>query len=74
LTGLETGNAVIGYPATGFAPAVGFVSSVICFYLPAALIASRYPEGWQRISMRVVASWIVAIAAIDMAFMIVRSG
>lgn len=74
LTGLEARYAVIGHPAAGFAPAVGFASSAICFYLPLALIASLYPEGWQRIAMRVVASWVVAIAAIDMAFMIVRSG
>jgi len=74
LTGLEAGDAVIVDPATGFAPAVGFLSSAICFYLPAALIASRYTEGWQRIAMRVVASWIAAIAAIDIAFMIVGSG
>jgi hypothetical protein len=74
LTGLEARNAVIGDAGAGFASAVGFLSSVICFYLPAALIASLYPEGWQRIVMRVVASWIAAIAAMDIAFMIVRSG
>lgn len=74
LTGMEAGDAVIVDPATGFATAVGFLSSAICFYLPAALIASRYTEGWQRIAMRVVASWIAAIAAIDIAFMIVGSG
>ena len=73
LTGLEAGNAVIVDPATGSAPAIGFLSSAICFYLPAALIASRYTEGWQRIAMRVVASWIAAIAAIDIAFMMVGS-
>lgn len=74
LTGLEIGSAVIVDPATGFAPVVGFAFSAICLYLPAALIASRYPEGWQRIAMRVMASWIAAIAAIDIAFMIVGSG
>ena len=74
LTGIEAGDAVIVDAATGFAPAVGFLSSAICFYVPAALIASRYPGGWQRIAMRVVASWIAAIAAIDIAFMIVGSG
>ena len=74
LTGLEARNAVIGHPAAGFAPAIGFASSAICFYLPLALIASLYPEGWQRIAMRVVASWIMAIATIDMAFMVVQSG
>lgn len=74
LTGLEAGNAVTGGPTTGFAPAVGFVASAIALYLPTALIAGRYPHGWQRIAMRVLASWIAAIAAIDIAFMIVRSG
>jgi hypothetical protein len=74
LTGLEIGNAVIVDSATGFAPAVGFVSSAICLYLPAALTANLYPEGWHRIAMRVVASWIAAIAAIDIAFMIGQSG
>ena len=73
LIGLEAGSAVIDDPATGFAPAVGFLSSAICLYLSAALIASRYTEGWQHIAMRVVASWIVAIAALDIAFMIVGS-
>ncbi len=74
LTGLEAGNTLIGGPAAGFASMAGFVSSAICFYLPAALISSLYPHGWQRIAMRVVASWIAAIAAIDIAFMIGRSG
>jgi hypothetical protein len=74
LTGLEAQAAVIGEPATGFAPAVGFISSAICLHLPAVLIMSRYPGGWQRIAMRVVASWIAAIAAIDIAFMIGRPG
>jgi hypothetical protein len=73
LTGIEAGIALIGDPPTGFVSAVGFVSSAICFYLPAALIASHYPHGWQRIAMRVVASWVAAIAVIDIAFMIARS-
>jgi hypothetical protein len=74
LIGLEAGNPATGGPTTRFAPAAGFVVSAIGMYLPTALIADRYPNGWQRITMRVVASWIAAIAAIDIAFMIVRSG
>jgi hypothetical protein len=74
LTGTEAGHAVSVDLATGFAPAVGLLSSAICFFVPAALIASIYPEGWQRIAMRVVASWIAAIAVIDIAFTIVGSG
>jgi len=73
LAGLEARHAIIGSPAPGLALPVGFVLSAICLYLPAALIASRYPEGWQRTAIRVVASWIAAIASIDIAFMIVRS-
>jgi hypothetical protein len=70
LTGLEAGNAVVVNRATGFAFAVGFLSSVISVYMAAALIVSRYTAGWQRIAMRVMASWIVAIATIDIAFMV----
>ncbi len=73
LTGLEAGNPVTGGPIAGFAPAAGFVASAIGLYLPAALIAGRYPHGWQRIAIRVLGSWIAAIAAIDIAFMTVRS-
>lgn len=73
LTGIEAGIVLIGEPPTEFVSAVGFVSAAICFYLPAALIANHYPHGWQRIAMRVVASWIAAIAVIDIAFMIARS-
>jgi len=74
LTGLEARNAVVNSSAAGLALPFGFVLSAICLYLPAALVASHYAEGWQRIAMRVVASWIAAIAAVDIAFMIDRSG
>ncbi|MCG7911405.1 MAG: HupE/UreJ family protein [Candidatus Thiodiazotropha taylori] len=74
LTGLEAGEAVNDDPAAGSELIVGFLSSAICFYFSATLVASRYTEGWQRIAMRVVASWIVAIAVLDIAFMSVRSG
>ena len=74
LTGLEARNAIFDGSAAGLALPFGFVLSAICLYLPAALVASHYAEGWQRIAMRVVASWIAAIAAVDIAFMIDRSG
>ena len=74
MIGLEAKAVVVGDSATGLAPAVGFVSSAIGSYLPAALIAGRYTGGRQRIAVRVVASWIAAIAAIDIAFMMVGSG
>jgi hypothetical protein len=74
LTGLEFKAVLIGDPATGFSPAVGFIASAICFHLPVALIASRHPHGWQRIAIRVVAGWIAAIAAMDIAFTIGRPG
>jgi hypothetical protein len=74
LTGLEARSALLGDPTTGFGPVAGFVFSAICFYLPATLLASLYSRGWPRIAMRVVASWIAAIAAMDMTFMIVRPG
>lgn len=73
LTGLEAGNSERGDIATGFAPALGFAASAISLYLPAALVASHYPNGWQRVAIRVVASWIAAIAAIDIALMVGRS-
>lgn len=69
LTGLESLDAVKVDPEAGFAPSVGFLLAAICLYLPAALITSRYTGGWQRIALRVVASWIAAIAAIDIALM-----
>ena len=74
LTGLEARHAIIGSPASGLALPFGFVLSAICFYLPATFIASRYPDGWQRTAIRVVASWVAAIASIDIAFMIAPPG
>jgi hypothetical protein len=74
MIGLEAKAVVVGDSATGLAPVLGFVCSAIGSYLPAALIAGRYTGGWQRIAVRVAASWIAAIAAIDIAFMIVQSG
>lgn len=73
LTGMEAGSAADGGLLGNFAGAMAFVLSAACLYMPSALIADRYPDGWQRIAMRVMGSWIAAIAVIDITFMIVRS-
>jgi hypothetical protein len=73
LTGLEARSSVLGDPATGLAAAAGFIFAAVCLYLPVALIAGRHSHGWQRLAIRVAASWIAAIAAIDIAFMLGRS-
>ena len=74
VTGLEARSAITADPAAGLVLTFGFVLSAICLYLPTALIASRFGGGWQRIAIRVAASWIAAIAAVDVAFMIAPPG
>ena len=72
--GLELKATVIDDPASGTLPTIGFISSSILSYLLAGLFSGVCRLGWQRIAIRVAGSWIAAIAAIDIAFMIARSG
>lgn len=74
VTGLELKVTSIANPWAELLPSVGFVTTAVFIFLIVGLVSNTYRAGWQCIAIRVAGSWIAAIAAIDIAFMIGRPG
>lgn len=70
MVGLELGNSTAGAPLSEPALTLGFIVTAAGMYTATGLIASHVRTGWQRIAIRIVGSWIVAIAVIYIAYLI----
>jgi hypothetical protein len=70
LVGLEHGVTPSGDPLAGPQLALGFLLSAAAVFTVTGLISHRFRTGWQRIAIRVVGSWLAAIGAIYVAFLI----
>ena len=70
VVGLEHGVTPSGDPWNQPAPALGFLLAAAGLFAAAGLVSQRFPTGWQRIAIRVVGSWLAAIGAIYVAFLI----
>lgn len=69
LVGLEHGVTPLGDPVAEPKPTLGFLLSAAAVFTAIGLISHRFRTGWQRIAIRVVGSWLAAIGAIYLAFL-----
>ena len=70
LVGLEHGVTPLGDPLAEPKLTLGFALSAAAVFTAAGLVSQRFRTGWQRIAIRVVGSWLAAIGAIYVAFLI----
>jgi hypothetical protein len=70
LVGLEHGVTPLGDPVAEPKLTLGFALSATAVFTAVGLVSQRFRTGWQRIAIRVVGSWLAAIGAIYVAFLI----
>jgi hypothetical protein len=70
LVGLELGVSPIGALLLKPAPALGFIVTAAGIYAIAGLFSAHCHAGWQRVTIRIAGSWIVAIAVIYLAYLV----
>lgn len=74
LAGMEYAFTPTGGRLSSAPPIAGFLASAIILFAVVDFLANRYRSGWQRIAIRVMGSWIMAIALLNMAFLATSSG
>jgi hydrogenase/urease accessory protein HupE len=70
LAGLELVLPVVGRTALSAAEIVGFLGASVLLLAAAGSLSQRCRQGWRRIVIRVVGSWIAAIALMAVAFLL----